>query len=89
MDNAILMQNVTLSDIEQIVSRAVKKEVTAFLTGFKQPEAKPSALVPRREAATRLGVSLTTIDSWAKNGILHSVRKGGRVYFKESELNKG
>ena len=90
MDNSVLIQNVTLADIEQAISRCVKKEVSAFLAGFSQPATgKPSALVPRKEAATRLGVSLTTIDSWTKNGILHSVRKGGRVYFKESELNKG
>lgn len=88
MENSVMLQNVTLADIEQAVSRAVKKEVAAFLEGFKQPDTKPSALVPRKDAASRLSVSLTTLDQWTKNGIIHAVRKGGRVYYKESELNK-
>ncbi len=90
MDNGILLQNVTLADFQQIVSLAVRKEVTAALAGFGQPESRRATkLVPRKEAATRLGVSLTTIDNWAKVGILRAIRKGGRVYFNENELNKG
>ena len=89
MDNGILLQNVTLADFQHIVSLAVRKEVTAALAGFGQPESRATKLVPRKEAATRLGVSLTTIDNWAKAGILRAIRKGGRVYFKENELNKG
>jgi hypothetical protein len=88
MENSVLLQNVTLADIEQIVSRAVKKEVAAIISDFKQPENKPSALVPRKHAASRLKVSLTTLDSWAKAGIVHPVRKGGRVFYRESELIK-
>ena len=88
MDSSVLLQNVTLADIEAVVCRAVKKEVAAFLSGLKQPETKPSALVPKKEAASRLNVSLTTLDNWAKAGILHPVHKGGRVFFKEDELIK-
>lgn len=88
MENSVMLQNVTLADIEQVVSRAVKKEVAAFLAGFNQPEVKPSVLIPRREAANRLAISLTTLDNWAKNGIIHPIKKGGRVYFKESEIIK-
>ncbi len=88
MDNGIMLQNMTMADLEQAVSRAVKKEVAAFLAGFKQTEVKPPALVTRKDAASRLSVSLTTLDQWTKNGIIHAIRKGGRVYYRESELNK-
>ena len=87
MNNSILIQNVTLEDIEQAISKCVKKEVSAFLAGFNQPATgKPSALITRKEAASRLGVSLTTIDNWTRNGILNSIRIGGRTYFYETEL---
>lgn len=88
MDNSVMLQNVTLADIESLVGRVVKKEVSALLSGFKAPEVKRTALVTRKEAATRLAVSLTTLDNWTKNGIIHAVRKGGRVYYAEQELNK-
>lgn len=88
MDNSVILQNVTLADIEAVVSRAVKKEVSAFLSGLKQPEVKPSALVPRKEAASRLNVSLTTLDNWAKAGIVHRICKGGRIYYDTADLNK-
>ena len=88
MDNGVILQNVTLADIEAVVSRAVKKEVAVFLSGLMQPKAKSSALVPRKEAANRLNISLTTLDTWGKVGIVHPVRKGGRVFYKEDELIK-
>ena len=88
MDTSTLIQQATIGDIEAIVGRVVRKELTALLSGFSQPKSKAAALVPRREAAHRLGVSLTTIDNWAKAGIIHAIRRGGRVYFSEKELIK-
>lgn len=88
MDSTLFLQNITLEDFQEIVSQTVRREVTAALAGLRQPAPKATKLVPRKEAARHLGVSLTTIDNWAKVGILRAIKKGGRIYFQENELNK-
>ena len=51
-----------------------------------QPKADP--LVKRVDASKMLGVSLPTLDAYAKAHILHPRHVGGRVYYLESELLK-
>lgn len=45
-------------------------------------------LVPRVKVAKEYGVSLVTLDKWAKYGqIPKPIKKGGRVYFSRKELD--
>jgi predicted DNA-binding transcriptional regulator AlpA len=47
-----------------------------------------SRLLCKKEACHRLGVSRATIDRWrSKLGKPQPVRQGGRVYYRESEVN--
>ena len=34
-----------------------------------------------------IGCSLTTLKSWKKKGIIPFYRKGGRIYFKKSDID--
>lgn len=43
-------------------------------------------LMTRKQAAAVIGVSLGTLDSWAKEGRLTKVRAGGIVRFRKDEL---
>lgn len=83
--NAVLIQNCSVSDLEKIVNRAVSERIKAFYDTIRE---KPPVLIRRKVAAERLGVSLPTIDLYAKNGFLHPKRLGGRVFFEESEIEK-
>ena len=62
--------------------------------GLDRPEAKEkpeNRIVRRSEAAKRLGVSLRTVDSWAREGILHKVRLPNRQRcsgFSKAEIDK-
>ena len=79
-----MVQGATLADIEAMVNRAVEKRMAAFYESIRK---KPPVLVSRKEAARLIGVSLPTLDAYAKAGILHSRHIGGRVFFLQEELS--
>lgn len=83
--NAILLQNCTLQDIEHMINKAVGERMSEFYERIRE---KPPVLIKRKEAAKRLGVSLPTIDAYAKANILHAKHLGGRIFYEESEIEK-
>ena len=84
-NNAVLIQGATLKDIERMIDHAVEKRMAEFYDQIKE---KSPVLIRRMEAARRLGVSLPTIDQYAKAGFLKAKHLGGRVYFEEAEVEK-
>lgn len=83
--NAVLIQGATLADIERMIDKAVEKRMSAFYESIKE---KPPALIKRKEAASRLGVSLPTLDAYAKAGFIRPHHLGGRIYFNEAEIEQ-
>lgn len=83
VQNATLISQMTPHDVEVLVGRVIDERMKKFWEAI-QPKADP--LIKRREAAKMLGVSLPTLDNYAKAHILHAQHRGGRVFFLESEL---
>ena len=83
--NSVLIQGATLADIERMIDRAVAKRMEDF---YKSIQPKPDPLIKRVDAAKQLGVSLPTIDNYAKYGILHPRHCGGRVYYAQSDIER-
>ena len=81
--NSVLIQGATLDDIEKMIDRAIAQRMTAFAESLLE---KPPVLVRRKEAAKIMGVSLVTLDAYAKAGILRAQHFGGRVYYDAAEL---
>ena len=83
--NAVLLQACTLQDIERMINRAVGERMKAFFESIRE---KPPVLIKRKDAAKRLGISLPTLDAYAKAGFLDAQHLGGRVYFTEASIEK-
>lgn len=83
--NAVLVQGISVTELERMIERAVAKRIQQFYESIRE---QPPVLIRRKVAAERLGVSLPTIDLYARTGFLHPKRLGGRVFFDESELEK-
>ncbi len=83
--NAVLLQGCTLADIERMINKAVGERMNAFYESIKE---RPPVLIKRKVAAERLGVSLPTLDMYAKHGFLRAQHLGGRVYFDEADVEK-
>ena len=84
-NNAVLLQVCTLADIEKMINEAVGERMEAFVQSISQ---RPPQLIKRKVAAQRLGISLPTLDAYAKAGFLHARHVGGRVYFDEADVEK-
>ena len=83
MDNAVLIQGATLSDIERMINKAVESRLADFYSSLQKKE---PVLIKRKDAAAFLGISLPTLDAYGRCGILHPRHIGGRVFFSEEEL---
>ena len=74
-------------DLEEIV-RTVVSEVLDLKEQERQAleEAKHDAKIIRTAAAERLHKDLSTLYRWEKAGMLHPIKIGRTVYYRESEL---
>jgi excisionase family DNA binding protein len=64
---------------------ALRNEVRALRR--REPPDGPDALLPRDEAAERLGISIRTLDDMADAGEIQPVRIRGRVLYAPETLN--
>lgn len=83
------MQNVILStytpeELTGIINNAVKEAVREI----KPPSQEKASerLLTRKETADKLKISLVTLGDWTKRGLIQSYIIGGRVLYKESEI---
>lgn len=68
-----------LSDLETIVNKIVKDNTS---------DNKEERLIPRKEVAKILGVTLQTLYNWECNGMLVPVKIGRNVYYEHSAIDK-
>ena len=78
---------VSREDLEEIV-RTVVSEVLDLKEQERQAleEAKHDVRIIRTAAAERLHKDLSTLYRWEKAGMLHPIKIGRTVYYRESEL---
>ncbi len=99
--NSVLVNNVTMRDIERLVERVVKTAMNELeerlVEKLEKQTAKPpiierekskTVFIKRIEAAKLLRVNVSTIDDWTKAGFLRSHRIGGRVYYTQADLDE-
>jgi excisionase family DNA binding protein len=79
----LIMTSIPLDQLQNFISEAVRNELNNV-----QPIAPPDKekYITRKETAQILGVSLVTIHSWTKTGLINGYRIGTRIRFKESEI---
>jgi excisionase family DNA binding protein len=81
MDNSILLHNIEPEGLKTLIAEAVSKALTAA-----KPKPQDNYLT-RFEVASKLHVSLPTVDKYIRDGKVKAVRVGRRLLFLESELN--
>lgn len=54
---------------------------------LNQPNESPkNNVLTRKQAAALLNITLSTLNSWTKQGTIVSYRNGSRIYYKADEL---
>ncbi|AEL26099.1 helix-turn-helix domain-containing protein [Cyclobacterium marinum] len=83
MDKLIL-STYTSEELSEIIHKAIKEVVKDM-----EPQISKQlneTLLTRREMADKLKISLVTLNDWTKRGIIQSYLIGGRVLYKEREI---
>ena len=79
------------TNVQFVISAADLKE---FAHGLIEEAAKTrkeadAPLYTPADFAARHGISKPTLWRWCKAGIMHPVRRGGKVYYRDSDLKGG
>ena len=83
------MQNVILTsytpeELSGIIHTAIKEAVKDIRPVNASTQSEK--LLTRKECADKLKISLVTLNDWTKRGLIQSYLIGGRVLYKDSEI---
>lgn len=86
------MQNViftttTTEELTGLIGQAVQEAIKNSLPVFTSTPPSEK-LLSRKETAEKLKISLVTLNDWTKRGLIQSYLIGGRVLYKDSEIEK-
>ena len=83
----IQMIQVTPNELANLISECVKSQIQELINATNKEQLKDeNDLLSRKETAVFFKVSLVSIHSWMKDGIIKPYKVGNRTFFKKSEL---
>jgi excisionase family DNA binding protein len=77
--------SVTPDQLQNAIIEGVKIHLESLKTHF-QPR-QPKIYLSRAEVSKMLNVSLVTLNKWNKNGTLKAVGLGGRVLYRQEDID--
>jgi excisionase family DNA binding protein len=85
MTNSIILEQVSVSQLESIISIAVNK---SFELQVSQNTITPeqTELLTRNEVCDLLHITLPTLHQWTKEGVITGYRIGTRIRYKRAEV---
>ena len=85
MQNSVIIQEIQVSDLQNIISESVRNELKNLIP--KEPTRKKTDIYgTRKEVAKELKISLPILNEHTKKGTLPAYRIGGRVLYKWNEV---
>ena len=82
----IILQGINTDDLKNILREVLEEKIKPD-SNPKEPS-KKLAYLNRFEVKEILKISLSTLNSWSKEGIVQSYRIGNRVLYKADEIEK-
>ena len=80
----IQVTEVTFEELADKVADKLLLKIENYLKELSKP--KNEELLTRQEVANYLRISLVTIHSWSKHGIISPIRIGNRILFKKQDI---
>lgn len=85
MSQEIYLKGLTPDQLSEMIRESVREEIN----NIKPPKPKSETkYLTRKETARRLKVSLVTLTDWVNRGKLKAYKIGGRVLFRENEVEE-
>lgn len=83
--NAILLQNLTVEQLQQIIGTSVRNGILELQKEL-QTKDNSEELMTREETCQFLKIDSSTLWAWTNNGKVKAYGIGARRYYKKSEL---
>ena len=80
----IQITEVTVDELADKVADKLLFKIEDYLKELSK--SKNDELLTRQEVAEYLRISLVTIHSWNKHGILNPIRMGNRIFYKKQDI---
>jgi predicted site-specific integrase-resolvase len=84
--------NLIISQVNpEELKNALVESVTNQLNDFKkhlENQNKTTEYLSRNDVSKMLGINLSSVHNWTKNGILKAYQISGRVFYKRSEIEE-
>lgn len=85
MVNSIVLQNVSLTDLTQLLDDRLKKRLDDFKSELNNQEAKDD-LMTREQVLELLQINPSTLWHWQNKGKVTVYKFANKCYYKRSEL---
>lgn len=85
MDN-IILHSTSLKDLQAAIGEVVEEKLRQFKQ--EQPSKTDIGYLTRQEVCNRLRISLATLHSYTKDGLLNGYKIGGRVLFRLEDVEQ-
>jgi excisionase family DNA binding protein len=87
MNENVFMQGITVDSLLQHIEQIIDKKFAERVAQLLKPPPKVQYL-SRKEVSELLKVSVVTVHTWTKEGLIHSYRIGRRVMYKKDEIEE-
>ena len=84
-NNAILLQNLTVEQLQQIIGTSVRNGILELQKEL-QTKDNSEELMTREETCQFLKIDSSTLWAWTNNGKVKAYGIGARRYYKKSEI---
>ena len=84
MNKPLLLFPYSFEEITGIIQNSVDEAFKKYKPHTSPPPSE--ILKTRKETADKLKISLVTLNDWTKRGLIQSYNIGGRVLYKDSEI---
>jgi hypothetical protein len=84
-NNAILLQNLTVEQLQQLIGTSVRNGIIELQKELQSKD-NSEELMTREETCQFLKIDSSTLWAWTNNGKVKAYGIGARRYYKKSEL---
>ena len=84
-NNAILLQNLTVEQLQQLIGTSVKNGILELQKELQSKD-NSEELMTRDETCKFLKIDSSTLWAWTNNGKVKAYGIGARRYYKKSEI---
>jgi len=84
-NNAILLQNLTIEQLQQLIGTSVKNGIQEFHSGIQSKD-NSEELLTREQTCNFLKIDSSTLWAWTNKKKVQAYGIGARRYYKRSEL---